>query len=351
MAKRKAKKSRMTTTTTTKTVRTVIGNPLRLGKQDKAVIRAFTERRAMDGHKLTTDGTRLDGLWMGGNDLANWYDGKIHLLDTGSRAGQTVQNAVRREAPKNDLYNGRGWNPRGKHIACGSEITPKECRQLQHVYESAKDRGYSAERAAKQAWGSLRHNPRDLPRGHHYKLEDYEGGRDHFFETKADALEWREDQRDPSKWDLYEFMYGKGDYYRRVKIPKGKNPRAKGNVDFDKAAELRSFIDGTTLGGDEEITKRRQEEDKWMRRLVLSRKQAGINYPVEEDAAWRRYGSIVDTAYYRYHKKGGAMVLNKPTLRQVAVDLTREVEAQVNSSRQTNPSPRATSLGRRIGGA
>ena len=51
-------------------------------------------------------------------------------------------------------------NPGGQHIACGSEITDKECRQLQHVYESAKDRGYSAERSAQQAWGSLRHNPK-----------------------------------------------------------------------------------------------------------------------------------------------------------------------------------------------
>lgn len=89
-------------------------NPLRLGKQDKAVIRAFTERRTLDGHKLTTNGTKLEGYWMGGNDLAHWRDGKIHLPDTGSRSGQTVQNAVRREAPKNDLFNGRGWNPQSK---------------------------------------------------------------------------------------------------------------------------------------------------------------------------------------------------------------------------------------------
>lgn len=50
-------------------------------------------------------------------------------------------------------------NPRGKHIACGSRIGAKDCRQLQHVYESAKRRGASDERAAKQAWGSLRRNP------------------------------------------------------------------------------------------------------------------------------------------------------------------------------------------------
>lgn len=116
-SKRKQKRSRMTTTTTTKTVRTVIQNPLRIGKTDKAVIRAFTEKRAADGHKLTTDGTNLSGYWMGGNVLGYWKDHKIHLPDTGSRSGQTVQNAVRREAPKNDLFNGRGWNPGGQRVS------------------------------------------------------------------------------------------------------------------------------------------------------------------------------------------------------------------------------------------
>ncbi len=52
----------------------------------------------------------------------------------------------------------KSTNPRGKHIACGSRISKKKCRQLQHVYTSQKKRGLSDERAAKSAWGSLR-NP------------------------------------------------------------------------------------------------------------------------------------------------------------------------------------------------
>jgi len=83
----------------------------RLGKKDKAVIRAFTERRAMDGHKLDTDGTRLNIVGLGGSSTAYWKDGKIHLPDTGSRSGQLVQRAVAREAAPNDLYNRRGYNP------------------------------------------------------------------------------------------------------------------------------------------------------------------------------------------------------------------------------------------------
>ena len=73
---------------------------MRLGKSDKAVIKAFLDQRPLDGHKLSTDGKRLDGHWMGGNKIAAWKGDKIDLPDTGSRAGQTVQSAVRREAPK-----------------------------------------------------------------------------------------------------------------------------------------------------------------------------------------------------------------------------------------------------------
>ncbi len=84
----------------------------RLGKTDKAVIKAFTERRAKDGHKLTTDGTRLDIYGLGGSDIAVWKGDKIHFPGThGSRSGQLVERAVAREAPKNDLFNGRGYNP------------------------------------------------------------------------------------------------------------------------------------------------------------------------------------------------------------------------------------------------
>jgi len=74
--------------------------------------------------------------------LAELDEDEIEALKRGSMA--TTRNAR---------------NPKGKHISCGTEITAKECRQLQHVYESARDRGYSPERAAKQAWGSLRNPP------------------------------------------------------------------------------------------------------------------------------------------------------------------------------------------------
>lgn len=73
-----------------------------LGKRDKRVITAFTDRRKADGYKLSTDGRRLDGAWMGGSNIASWENGKIVFHDLGSRAAQTIQRAVRKVTP-------RGW--------------------------------------------------------------------------------------------------------------------------------------------------------------------------------------------------------------------------------------------------
>jgi hypothetical protein len=89
-----------------------------IGKKDKAVIKAFTERRALDGHKLTTNGTKLDLVGLGGSDIAHWKGDKIHFPGHhGSRSGQLVERAIARAAAKNDLYNGRGYNPSSTALA------------------------------------------------------------------------------------------------------------------------------------------------------------------------------------------------------------------------------------------
>lgn len=51
-------------------------------------------------------------------------------------------------------------NPGGKRVPCGA-LSAKKCRQLQAVYESARERGASKQSAAKQAWGAVgrRANP------------------------------------------------------------------------------------------------------------------------------------------------------------------------------------------------
>jgi hypothetical protein len=74
---------------------------MRIGARDRAVIRCFPRRQACVGHKLTTDGTRLDGLWLGGSDIAHWSGGRVVMPDLGSRAAQTVQRALGRALQEN----------------------------------------------------------------------------------------------------------------------------------------------------------------------------------------------------------------------------------------------------------
>lgn len=70
-----------------------------LGKKDKAVIEAFLEGRPAVGLKLSTDGERLDGHWMGGSRIAIVAGRSIVLFDLGSRAAQTVQRVIKKAAP------------------------------------------------------------------------------------------------------------------------------------------------------------------------------------------------------------------------------------------------------------
>lgn len=73
---------------------------MRIGIKDRRVIKAFVDGEPMEGDKLSTDGQRLDGLWLGGRGIASKTDGyTIHLHDLGSRAAQSIHRAVRGMAP------------------------------------------------------------------------------------------------------------------------------------------------------------------------------------------------------------------------------------------------------------
>lgn len=92
-------------------------NPFRLSTKDVAVIDAFINRASGASKKLTTNGVRLDGNWMGGRGIAEWEERLLHgtrfeqlieFRDLGSKAAQTVQRKIRKLAPG-------GWirsNPR-----------------------------------------------------------------------------------------------------------------------------------------------------------------------------------------------------------------------------------------------
>jgi hypothetical protein len=93
-------------------------------KGDKAVIRAFTEQKPASSKKLHTDGHRLDGLWMGGNNLAEWTNGQIVFHDIGSKAAERVQKMIRKEAPKNDLAE--GWTRGSKKNVAKAKSNPNK---------------------------------------------------------------------------------------------------------------------------------------------------------------------------------------------------------------------------------
>ena len=73
----------------------------RLTKADKRVIRAFIDGKAAESRYLHSTGKRLDIQGMGGRGVAKRTQrGYVCIRDLGSRTGQTVGRAVKRETPK-----------------------------------------------------------------------------------------------------------------------------------------------------------------------------------------------------------------------------------------------------------
>jgi hypothetical protein len=76
---------------------------LKLSPGDKKVLDAFTSQQPAEGKKFSSDGTRLDGLWMGGRGIAEWKGGKLHIRNPTSRSDQTVARMLKKMTPKNLL--------------------------------------------------------------------------------------------------------------------------------------------------------------------------------------------------------------------------------------------------------
>lgn len=87
-----------------------------LGKRDKDVLRAFSDHRPADSKKLYTDGVVLDGLWMGGHNIAEWAADHVVFHDLGSKAAQTVQHALKKLIPARQ-FGGFNHGPGEKWIA------------------------------------------------------------------------------------------------------------------------------------------------------------------------------------------------------------------------------------------
>lgn len=111
-----------------------------MGPNCKKVIAAFLDKEKMDGKNLSTDGKQLDGNWMGGRGVAKWEGGKIKFTDLGSKAAQTVQRAIRKEAPKNWLGEGKGFWDDAEVISSYSRAQAMKDGELVDV--SKHSRGY-----------------------------------------------------------------------------------------------------------------------------------------------------------------------------------------------------------------
>ena len=68
---------------------------------DRKVVKAFVDKKPMEGKRLSTDGRSLDWNGMGGRGVATWGGGKIQLGDTGSSKDSEAHRAIKKEAPKN----------------------------------------------------------------------------------------------------------------------------------------------------------------------------------------------------------------------------------------------------------
>ncbi len=58
----------------------------KMNKGSKKVIDAFLDKKPADNKKLFTDGKVLEGLWIGGRDIAKWENGKIVMPQASGRA-------------------------------------------------------------------------------------------------------------------------------------------------------------------------------------------------------------------------------------------------------------------------
>lgn len=116
----------------------------KLTKGDKRVIDAFIDQRPAESKKLISDGTHLDGLWMGGAGIA-WWGPKyttIRMQDLGSKAAQTVQRAIAKKVPRNwldpaNFSGGRG----GLSGARGPDLDPQQERMLDEIVLMAVNDG------------------------------------------------------------------------------------------------------------------------------------------------------------------------------------------------------------------
>ena len=127
---------------------------------DGAVLNAFLDKRAAESKKLSTDGHRLNGNWMGGSTIAEWKHGKIVFHDLGSKAAQRVRKALVVGTPKNWIAAESAWALGGRRRdpkdpgfrrpthSNGRELDAAQKRFLNYVFAALRRFGESKEEAS-----------------------------------------------------------------------------------------------------------------------------------------------------------------------------------------------------------
>ncbi len=65
--------------------------------RDERVLRAFLNREPLSGNKISTDGQKIDGHWLGGSGIARWEgEHHIEMPDLGSKAADRIQKKLRK---------------------------------------------------------------------------------------------------------------------------------------------------------------------------------------------------------------------------------------------------------------
>lgn len=101
---------------------------LALSKADKKVILAFIEKQKASSKKFESTGERLDGLWMGGRDIAHWNGDKIFLTpDNGGKMLQTVQRFIKKNTVPSMLDSGESSKTEKKTVE--ESLDPKKLKQ------------------------------------------------------------------------------------------------------------------------------------------------------------------------------------------------------------------------------
>lgn len=90
-----------------------------LSDKDHEVIKAFMNKKPHSSKKLSTDGKKLDGNWMGGSGIAHHSEHGLHLNELGSKSAQQVHRAIK----KHNSYDSHSDVPHYKNIIHEEQVT------------------------------------------------------------------------------------------------------------------------------------------------------------------------------------------------------------------------------------